>query len=230
VSFDSVAPWYRTLETIAFGGVLQRCRIACLDKLQNPRRALIVGEGNGRFLCELLRTHPDIEVECVEASERMLSLARQRIERELPDRVDRVRFLHQDITSWPAPERHYDLIVTHFVLDCFPESQLTEIVRKLSRAATDDASWLLADFRVPDKGTARFRARLWLTAMYGFFRLTTGIEATELIDPAPFVRSEKFVLAQQHLFQRGMLKSELWRKISPGSAGCQPAHLGSLPR
>jgi ubiquinone/menaquinone biosynthesis C-methylase UbiE len=160
----------------------------------------------------------------------MLLLARQRIERELPDRADRVRFLHHDITSWPAPERHYDLIATHFVLDCFPESQLTGIVRKLSRAATDDASWLLADFRVPDNGIARLRARLWLTLMYGFFRLTTGISASELIDPAPFIQAEEFALARRHLFQSGMLKSELWQRISPGSAGCQPAHLGSLPR
>jgi ubiquinone/menaquinone biosynthesis C-methylase UbiE len=230
VSFDAIAPWYRTLETIAFGGVLQRCRIASLDKLQNPRRALIVGEGNGRFLCELLRTHPDVEVECVDASERMLFLARQRIERELPDRVHRVHFLQTEITSWPAPERRYDLVVTHFVLDCFPESQLAGIIRKLARAATDDASWLLADFRIPDSGIARLRARLWLTVMYGFFRFTTGIPASELIDPGPLLQSEGFALARQHLFRRGMLKSEMWQRISPGSAGCQPAHLGSLPR
>ncbi|MEN3368156.1 MAG: hypothetical protein V7609_299 [Verrucomicrobiota bacterium] len=212
MSFDSVAPWYRTLETIAFGGVLQRCRISCLDKLQNPRRALIVGEGNGRFLCELLRTHPDIEVECVDASERMLSLARQRIGRELPDRADRVRFLHHDITSWSAPERRYDLVVTHFVLDCFPESQLAGIVRKLSRAATDDAGWLLADFCVPNKRIARWRAHLWLSVMYGFFQLVAGIQASELTDPTPFIQAGRFTLARQHLFRRGMLKSELWRR------------------
>ena len=55
VSFDSIAPAYRTLETIAFGGALQRARVACLGEIGTPRRALIVGEGNGRFLCELLR-------------------------------------------------------------------------------------------------------------------------------------------------------------------------------
>jgi ubiquinone/menaquinone biosynthesis C-methylase UbiE len=213
VSFDAVAPWYRTLETIAFGGVLQRCRIACLDKLQNPGRVLIVGEGNGRFLSELLRTHPDVEVECVDASERMLFLARRRIERELPGRADRVRFLHHDITSWLAPERHYDLIVTHFVLDCFPEIEMAGIVRKLARAGTDDASWLLADFCVPEKGVARLGARLRLTVMYRFFRIATGIQASELIDPTPFIQAAGFVLARQHLFQSGMLKSELWRRI-----------------
>jgi ubiquinone/menaquinone biosynthesis C-methylase UbiE len=213
VSFNRIAPWYHSLEWIAFGKELQRCRIACLGEVATPRRALIVGEGDGRFLTEFLRAHPEVEVDCLDASARMLRLARRRIQKELPGQEERVRFLEHDIISWPAPERHYDLVVTHFLLDCFPESQLAGIVRKLSRAATDDANWLLADFRIPEKGIARLRARLWLTVMYGFFRITTGIKASELIDPTPFIESEGFALARQHLLQRGMLKSELWRRV-----------------
>ena len=83
VSFDAVAPWYRMLETIAFGDALQRCRVACLGEIAVPRRALIVGEGNGRFLCALLQAHPGVEVVCVDASERMLQLARKRMERRI---------------------------------------------------------------------------------------------------------------------------------------------------
>ena len=212
MSFDALAPWYRTLEWLAFGDDLQRCRVACLGEIAAPRRALIVGEGNGRFLCELLRLHPGVEVDCLDASQRMLRLARKRIERELPGRAESVRFLHQDITSWAAPEHHYDLLVTHFVLDCFPEAALTSIIRKLARAATDDANWLLADFCVPPNGMARLRARAWLAAMYLFFRVTARIPASELIDPTPFLRAEGFALARQHLFRGGMLKSEMWRR------------------
>jgi ubiquinone/menaquinone biosynthesis C-methylase UbiE len=212
VSFDALAPWYRALEWIAFGDDLQRCRIACLDEIAKPRRALLVGEGNGRFLCELLRLHPGVEVDCVDASQRMLKLARKRMEHELPDRAQRVHFLHQDITSWAAPEDHYDLLVTHFVLDCFPEPALTGIIKKLARAATDDASWLVADFRVPADGMARLRARGWLAAMYMFFRMTTRIQASELIDSTPFKRAEGFALGRQHLLRGGILKSEMWRR------------------
>jgi ubiquinone/menaquinone biosynthesis C-methylase UbiE len=212
VSFDALGPWYQTLEWIAFGDDLQRCRVACLGDIAVPGRVLIVGEGNGRFICELLRLHPGIEIDCVDASHRMLELARKRIERELPDRAKCVRFLHQDILSWAAPERHYDLLVTHFVLDCFPEAALTEIVTKLARAATDDANWLVADFCVPATGMARLRARAWLAAMYLFFRVTARIQASELVDPTPFLRAEGFALARQHLFRNGMLKSGVWRR------------------
>jgi ubiquinone/menaquinone biosynthesis C-methylase UbiE len=210
VSFDALAPWYRTLERIAFGDDLQRCRVACLGEIAAPRRAVIVGEGNGRFLCELLRLHPEVEVDCIDASQRMLQLARRRVEDELPDRAGCVRYLHQDITLWVAPEHHYDLVVTHFLLDCFADAALTGIVKKLARAATDDANWLLADFCIPPRGIARFRARRWLAAMYFFFRVTARIEASELIDPTPFLQREGFVLARQYFFKKGMLKSEMW--------------------
>jgi ubiquinone/menaquinone biosynthesis C-methylase UbiE len=212
VSFDALAPWYRTLEWIAFGDELQRCRVACLGEIAAPRRALIVGEGNGRFLCELLRVHPGVEVDCIDASGRMLRLARKRVEYELPGRAENVRFLHQDIKAWNAPERCYDLLVTHFVLDCFPEAALTGIIKKLARAATDDANWLLADFYVPRKGVARLRARVLLAAMYLFFRVMARIQARELIDSTPFTRAEGFVLARQYFLQKGMLKSEMWRR------------------
>jgi len=212
VSFDLLAPWYGTLELMAFGDALQRCRIACLDEIDSPRMALLAGEGNGKFLSELLRRYPEVRVDYVDASGRMLRLARTRVRADLPSHADRVRFVHQDIKSWSVPEHRYDLLVTHFFLDCFPESALAEVIRKLTHAATVNATWLVADFRIPDDKLARLRARGWLRAMYLFFRVTTRIEANELIDPEPLLRAEEFDLARQHLFRGGMLKSELWRR------------------
>jgi ubiquinone/menaquinone biosynthesis C-methylase UbiE len=212
VSFDTLARWYRTLEWIAFGDDLQRSRITCLSEVVAPRRALIVGEGNGRFLCELLRRHLGAEVDCIDASQRMLQLARKRLERELPEAVQRVRFLQHDLTSWSPPEHHYDLVATHFFLDCFAETQLAAIVGKLAQAATENANWLLADFSLPAQGVSRLHARVWLAVMYQFFRLTAGIAARQLIDPTPLLRSEGFALAQRHSFRKGMLKSEMWRR------------------
>jgi ubiquinone/menaquinone biosynthesis C-methylase UbiE len=219
VSFDPLAPWYQTLERIAFGNDLQRCRVACLGEIATPQRVLIVGEGDGRFLCELLRLHPGIEVDCLDESRRMLQLARERIERELPEYTGCVRFLHQDIRSWDAPEQHYDLLVTHFVLDCFPEAALPGLIKKLAGAVTDDASWLLADFCLPPNGMARLRVRAWLATMYLFFRITARIRATELVDPTPFMQGEGFAVARQHLFRQGMLKSEIWRRSATSLRG-----------
>jgi ubiquinone/menaquinone biosynthesis C-methylase UbiE len=211
VSFDALAPWYRPLEWVTFGDDLQRCRIACLGEIADPCRALILGEGNGRFLCELLRLHPRVEVDCIDVSQRMLQLARKRVECEVPGSKGSVRFLHQDIMSWTAPDDRYDLLVTHFFLDCFSEPALAGIIKKLARATTGDATWLLADFCIPPKGMARLRARGWLAAMYLFFRLAARIQTSELIDPTPFI-AQGFALVRQHCFRKGMLSSEIWRR------------------
>jgi trans-aconitate methyltransferase len=211
VSFDSVAPWYRTLETIAFGNALQRARVACLGEIGSPRRALIVGEGNGRFLAALLQRHPLVRIDCIDSSEGMLELARQSVLRTVPDEIGRVTFLLADVTSW-TPNDRYDLIVTHFLLDCFSTQRVGDIVAKLAQAAAPTAAGLLADFRIPEAGFARSHARLWLALMYWFFRSVARIEARELVDPSPFLRAEGFVLERQLVFRFGMLKSELWRK------------------
>ncbi|MEY2508137.1 MAG: hypothetical protein QOH01_2466 [Verrucomicrobiota bacterium] len=216
MSFDAIAPWYRTLETVAFGNALQRARVACLDDIASARRALIVGEGNGRFLAALLKRQPLVKIDCVDGSERMLELARRHVLKTAPDEISRVAFLQHDVAAW-TPRDRYDLIVTHFFLDCFSTRKVGHIVAKLAQAATPNATWLLADFRVPDAGLARSHASAWLAVMYSFFRSFAGIEASELVDPSPFLRAEGFVLGRQHLFRFGMLKSELWRK-QPESA------------
>jgi trans-aconitate methyltransferase len=211
VSFDGVALWYRTLETIAFGNALQRARVACLGEIGSPRRALIVGEGNGRFLAGLLQRHPLIKIDCIDSSQRMLDLARQSILRTVPDEIGRVTFLHDDAISW-MPRDRYDLIVTHFLLDCFTVQRIGSIVAKLAQAAAPKAAWLLADFRVPEAGFTHWHARVWLAVMYWFFRSVAQIEARDLVDPSPFLLAEGFVLERQLLFRYGMLKSELWRR------------------
>ncbi len=214
MSFDLVAPYYRWLETLAFGSALQRARTAFLGVAAPGQRVLIVGEGNGRFLLDLLRKSETAQVDCVDASATMLDLTRQRLERHFPASLDRVTFVHSTIEDWVLPERRYGLIVTHFFLDCFPAPQLQEIVAKLARAAAPEATWLLADFRYPFSRVRRLRAELWIKAMYLFFRVFAGIEAGALVDPSPFMRLQGFVCAERKEFKNGMIKTEVWKYLS----------------
>jgi hypothetical protein len=142
----------------------------------------------------------------------MLCLAKYRIEHDLGRAENRIVFLQRDIAAWTPPERRYDLIVTQFFLDCFPRDDVEAIVSKLARAATDDAQWLLADFNIPAAGAGRLQARVLLPVMYAFFRIVTGIEGTELIDPSPFLRAQHFQLKSEHAFRSGLLKSQLWER------------------
>jgi hypothetical protein len=75
-NFDILAPHYRWMEWILAGGKLQRCRAAFLDSIPPPRNALLIGEGNGRFLAALRGAYPEVRCLCVDASEPMLRQAR----------------------------------------------------------------------------------------------------------------------------------------------------------
>jgi ubiquinone/menaquinone biosynthesis C-methylase UbiE len=209
VSFDLVARHYRWLETIAFGNALQRARTHWIDAIPRPRRTLILGEGDGRFLCELVRAYPKIDVDCVDASETMLQLARARLRRTHPESVSRVHFICDDILKW-SPQESYDLLVTHFFLDCFPARELQAIIAKLARALEPDGVWLIADFTIPWNSFARARARLCLRMMYTFFRAVAGIAANELVDPTPYLNSHGFTRGSENVSAGRMLRSDLY--------------------
>jgi SAM-dependent methyltransferase len=75
-NFDFLAAHYRWMEWVLAGRKLQRCREAFLGSIPPPGRALLVGEGNGRFLAALRRAYPQVQCVCVDASARMLERAR----------------------------------------------------------------------------------------------------------------------------------------------------------
>ena len=213
MSFDRIAPHYRWIENCFAGRALQKCRTAFLDALEAPARVLIVGEGDGRFLAELLRRHPRAEVTCVDASAAMLQLARRRIR---IDPAARVEFIHADILTWTPPAAAFDLVVTHFVLDCFRPEDLAAAVEKLATAATPDARWLVSDFRVPSAGPAKWLARGVLRFLYAFFRRIASVPANHLTPPDEFLRRAGFALHERKLFRLGLLHSDLWiRRAAP---------------
>lgn len=120
-----------------------------------------------------------------------------------------VRFLHLNILNW-LPSDSYDLLVTHFFLDCFPRDQLATTVAKLARTARPEAVWLIADFSLPPGGFARIHAKFWLGVMYAFFRMTAAIPAKDLVDPTPYLRCNGFVGRSRKLSCSGMLRSDLY--------------------
>jgi ubiquinone/menaquinone biosynthesis C-methylase UbiE len=206
VSFDRVAPHYLWLETVAFGNQLQRARIAFVREIGTPRRVLIVGEGNGRFLAELLRVYPGLQVDCIEASARMIALARQRVN------AGQIHFIHANVQDAVLEAETYDLIVTHFLLDCFDEKTLPRLIDKLTSAATPAARWLVADFCEPTRGWHRWRARAVIASMYFFFRVVAGIEARQLVDYRPLLRGQGFDCTNEMIMPNEMIRSELWQR------------------
>lgn len=216
-NFDWLAPHYRWLEAVLAGGKLQRCRTAQLGAVGTPRRILLVGEGNGRFLAACHAAFPAARITVVEASGAMLARARARWERGAGGgAAARVEFFHSRVEHWAAPPGEFDLVVTHFFLDCFRPGQLDELIPRLAASAAPGARWLVADFQVPATGVVRrLRAELILALMYWFFRWGTGLPASELTPPDGRLAAAGFRLRARREMEWGLLHTDLWEQAAP---------------
>ena len=116
----------------------------------------MLGEGDGRFLERFLDQNPDATLDYVDSSAGMLSLARPRA----GVHQARVSFHHADVLAWTPLRDNYDLIVTHFFLDCFSQHDLAILIRAIAGHASQ-AKWIVSDFRQPRRGLAAVRAACW---------------------------------------------------------------------
>ena len=213
MSFDILAPHYRWMEVVLAGDKLQRCRIAFLRGIPTATNILILGEGNGRFLRECRDQFPDAKITVVDSSARMLELAKQR----LGDDCQRIDFVCVDALTWSPPAQSFDLIVTHFFLDCFRPDQLQTLISGLARAAAPGASWLLADFQAAAHGWRRLRSRAILWMMYRFFTVVTRLPAASLTPPDAFLEKQGFTLRERLLHDWELLHSDWWHLSDAGA-------------
>jgi hypothetical protein len=77
-NFDRVARLYRWAEYLTLGPLLVRARNHFLPQIPPRHRALILGDGDGRFLARLLTHQPHLHALAVDTSASMLHLLRQR--------------------------------------------------------------------------------------------------------------------------------------------------------
>ncbi len=208
--FDLIAPYYLAMELLLAGNVMQRCRTFWLPQIQSARQILLLGEGRGRFLEELLKSNRTANITCIDNSSTMIELMRRRLENLKLDTA-RVQFICADIRKWKPKNEFYDLIVSHFFLDCFSREELEQLVPQIAQGLIAKGKWLISDFREPARGFKRMRAQIILWLMYFFFRGITNLNAHRLIDPSSSLQKAGLQLEAKWLFNLEFLYSEIWQ-------------------
>jgi ubiquinone/menaquinone biosynthesis C-methylase UbiE len=206
-NFDRVAHIYRWGEYLALGPLLQRVRTHFLAELDDRHNALVIGDGDGRFLATLLRRNSRLQAHAVDTSSAMLNLLSQRCG-FARQRLHRVNGSLLNLT--PRPET--DLVVTHFVLDCFTQPQVDRAAERIASGLRPGALWLVSDFGIPNSPLLRPFAAAYIRALYFVFRLLTGLRVTQLPDPQAALRRAGFTLRQRHAWCNGFLYTELWQR------------------
>jgi SAM-dependent methyltransferase len=209
-NFDRIARVYRWLEYFSFGPLLERCRFAQLSKLRNAKHALVLGDGDGRFLARLMGHNCHLIADVVDASATMTALSRARV--EALGSAGRVYFHHTDARDFlPAENCRYDLVVTHFFLDCLSEDEIAELSCRLRRHLAPRALWIVSEFAIPDERPVRLLARLLIRTLYLAFGWLTGLRTQRLPDYHSVLRNSGFTCENAEQFCGGILRSELWR-------------------
>jgi ubiquinone/menaquinone biosynthesis C-methylase UbiE len=210
---DRLAPYYHLLETIAFGPTFQNARCAFLPEVASARHALLCGDGDGRFLARLLQTNPQVTVDFVDLSARMIQLAQQRAAALGPTHLERVQFFRQDVTEFVPPSSGtYDLVATHFFLDCFAQEEISQIVSRIVRWAAPQAKWLVSDVRhAPNCTISRIWTSAAIRALYAVFNRTTGLDLTQLPRYTEALTATGCKLQQEKITVGGLLYSSLWQ-------------------
>ena len=207
MSFDRLAPHYNWLERLLAGNKLQLCRTAFLAEFATAESILLIGEGHGRFLPELIKTNPHARVVCVDQSSAMLERARDR----LGTSNSNISFVVEDIFQF-EPRTQFGAVAAHFFLDCFDAAQLKIIVPRIGGWLRSGGLWNIADFQVPDRFLRGMRARLVLALAYSFFRFTTNLPGRKIINPGALLKDLGFERIKREEFNFSLLYSELWKK------------------
>jgi ubiquinone/menaquinone biosynthesis C-methylase UbiE len=208
-TFDRIARLYRTMEYFSFGPILERCRFHHIPALTQACRALVLGDGDGRFLARLLAAAPTLHADAVDASPAMLGLLRHRISRQRAKH--RANLIQADARTFHPPSTCYDLVVTHFFLDCLTEAEADRLIARIRPHLAPGAQWLVSEFQTPVGPVQQRLARALISALYAAFRLLTGLTVRRIPPwPALLVR-HGFARTSTRSWLGGLLVSERWQ-------------------
>ncbi|HWT65808.1 MAG TPA: class I SAM-dependent methyltransferase [Terracidiphilus sp.] len=206
-NFDRLARAYRWMEALTFGSLLMRTRCTMLNEMKDCRRALVLGDGDGRFTARLLETSPSILIDAVDASAAMLAELR----RNAGPHAERVHMHLADAREWQPMRTGYDLIVMHFFLDCLTSEEVHALAARLREACAPDVRWVVSEFAVPRGWFGAVLARPLVALLYRTFGLLTRLRVRRLPDHRSALVKADFKLAGETRLLHGLLVSELWR-------------------
>ncbi|HVN92312.1 MAG TPA: class I SAM-dependent methyltransferase [Terracidiphilus sp.] len=206
-NFDSLARIYRWMELVTFGPFLARCRTAFLPNMAQARRALVIGDGDGRFTAELLGANSQIQVDTVDASPEMLAA----LLRRTGPNARRVSLHCADARSWKTGNAQYDLVATHFFLDCLTTDECRALAVRLRNSLSPAALWIVSEFAIPEGWFGKLVARPLVWLLYRAFGLLTGLRIRSLPDHHAALRNSGIILTQRRTRLGGLLVSEAWR-------------------
>lgn len=199
--FDNIAQIYDPLAKLFFGKAHINSQKAFISDIPDGSTVLILGGGAGDILVALLLLKPACTVYYVEASERMISLAKKKTRN-----FHNIYFIHG--TQENIPNQIFSTIITNFYFDLFTTKTLHAVVNTINKSLHIGSKWIVTDF-VDSK---IWWQRMMLRVMYLFFQKTCKIEANSLPVWEPILSRINFKKEKTIFFFNGFIRSELYHR------------------
>ena len=109
-------------------------------------------------------------------------------------------------------EAPFDLVVTHFFLDCISEAEIASLLSRVNTATEEHALWVVSEFALPKRNPARLAGKLIIRALYLAFGLLTGLRTRRLPEYGRVMQQTGWILEGRREWLSGLLVSECWRR------------------
>ena len=206
IDYSRVAEAYRWLEMLVFSSTLQKARLSYLEALlqslievECPSIA-VVGDGDGRFLVELLKSEQDFKIDYIDCSPGMLRVAQKRA-------------AHDSRVIWRCEkfergsQKSYDAIVCHFVLDGFGCEHRMSFVGAISASLNPNGILLVSDF----DSRAHRKAAALVVCMQWFFHAFAGVPFVEFSKPDEILIEHEMTKIGENEWWKGAIFSQMWK-------------------
>ncbi|MCM8538240.1 MAG: class I SAM-dependent methyltransferase [Lentisphaeraceae bacterium] len=205
IDFSAIAPVYDLLGALFFGGKLHNSQLENLKNIPSKfKHILVIGGGTGKFLKELVASKQFEKLTYIDISPKMIDLAKSKV----PD-TKNIDFIVGDETT--IPDHSFDLIVTHYFLDCFDQTEFEKIADLLLSQLCAGGYWSMVDFYIHPKST--WIRKVFVRFLYKFFKLTCRLETKELPDFDLWF-SKNLILKKDVSSCKKLLKSSVYQKSS----------------
>jgi SAM-dependent methyltransferase len=201
--FNWIAPHYDAVSRLVYGKAILNSQSWALERIPSDSAVLVLGGGSGAILPLLNRINPTCRIWYVEASSVMLARAAATVDETAKDKIV---FIHGTETA--IPHLRYDVVITNFLLDLYPDTDVRKICDILGNRLKAGGIWLASDFI----GGGKWWHRIMLWLMYRFFVLTCQIKASRLPDWEKQIRSTGLTEVAFRTFYGGFIKSAVYVK------------------
>ncbi len=200
--FDFLTPHYDFLARFVIGRDIVNAQLHFLKSFTAGNHILILGGGSGWILKPLYAACPDLRIDYIELSPKMLQSAKSNSENN--GQINFIQGTENDI-----PNRLYDGVITNFYLDMFDAKSINAVINKIRKSMTLTALWVVTDFVCENSW---HKMMLWL--MYRFFRVVARIEATRLPDWQSEMIHAGLTPSATKKFKNGFINSTLYQSTT----------------